>query len=655
MINRKIKIALLAAAALLLTLFLLRGAIIRLVVDSRIKSVNRELSLDISYKKLSVSGLAGVRIDSLTITPVGKEELMRASKIVVRLNAFKLLFLRPDITKLDISDTRISFIKRDSTSNFEFLYKTIPDSTSAAQNEEQAKATVNYAGLAERLYSLFLDILPSSATIKNFEILYINGDYSLSIKMPESSIKRDTYSATLITDENGFRETLKASGKLDDSERSVSTQIYSDNGSKFSVPFLEFRWGARVQFDTLSFNIAATDSDDGISFSGDGVARGLTIFHSNLSPEDVTLDKGKLSYKINAGINYFELDSSSAVTVNKLTFSPYIRAEKNKKWHFTASVTKERFPAGDLFESFPKGLFGNIEGIKTEGFLSYRFYADIDMNNIDSLRIHSLLKPEKFRIISPGRTDFRRLNSEFEYTAYERGAPVKSFSVGPSNPNFRTLDRISPYLKMCVLQSEDGGFFYHNGFLPESIREALVTDIKERRFVRGGSTISMQLVKNVFLSRHKTLARKFEEMLIVWLVETNRLSSKERMFEVYLNIIEWGPGIYGIREASRFYFDKEPADLNINESIYLASIIPSPKRALRSFTPDFKLKPELGGYYRLLAERLRVKEVISTEQELAVRADVSLSPAAKNAIEAFYSARADSLSYEVPEEIFEED
>ena len=93
MINRKIKIALLAAAALLLTLFLLRGAIIRLVVDSRIKSVNRELSLDISYKKLSVSGLAGVRIDSLTITPVGKEELMRASKIVVRLNAFKLLFL----------------------------------------------------------------------------------------------------------------------------------------------------------------------------------------------------------------------------------------------------------------------------------------------------------------------------------------------------------------------------------------------------------------------------------------------------------------------------------------------------------------------------------------------------------------------------------
>lgn len=655
MINRKIKIVLLAAAALLLTLFLLRGTVIRVVVNSRIKSVNKELSLDISYKKLSVSGLAGVRIDSLTITPLGEEELMRASKIVVRLNAFKLLLLRPDITKLELSGTRISFIKRDSTSNFEFLYKTTTGSTSDIKPENRTDAAASYSRLAERFYSLFLDILPSTATISDFEIQYINGDYNLSIKLPESSIKRDTYSAIIITDENGFRETLRASGKLDDSGRSLSTQIHSENGSKFSVPFLEFRWGARVQFDTLSFNVKATENKEGISFSGEGLADGLTIFHTNLSPEDVILDKGHMSYRINTGSNYFELDSSSVITVNKLSFSPFVRAEKNSAWRFTASVTKEHFPADQLFASFPKGLFWNIEGIATEGFLSYRFFADIDMANIDSLKIHSLLRPEKFRIISPGRTDFRRINSEFEYTAYERGVPVKSFNVGPSNPNFRTLDRISPYLKMCVLQSEDGGFFYHNGFLPESIREALVTDIKERRFVRGGSTISMQLVKNVFLSRHKTLARKFEEMLIVWLVETNRLSSKDRMFEVYLNIIEWGPGINGIREASRFYFDKEPSDLDINESIFLASIIPSPKRALRSFTPDFKLKPEMDGYYRLLAERLRVKEVISMEKEMAVRAEVSLSPVAKRAVESLYSAKADSLPPEDPEEVFEED
>ena len=78
----------------------------------------------------------------------------------------------------------------------------------------------------------------------------------------------------------------------------------------------------------------------------------------------------------------------------------------------------------------------------------------------------------------------------------------------------------------------------------------------------------MQLVKNVFLSRKKTIARKAEEALIVWLIENNNLTSKERMFEVYLNIIELGPGIYGVGEASRFYFNKKPAELTLSESIF---------------------------------------------------------------------------------------
>jgi len=274
-------------------------------------------------------------------------------------------------------------------------------------------------------------------------------------------------------------------------------------------------------------------------------------------------------------------------------------------------------------------LFYNLNGIKTEGVLNYHFYLNLDLSQVDSLKIESLLKPKKFKILSFGNTDLRKLNGSFEYTAYEKGIPVRSFIVGPENPNFRPLGRISQYLQIAVLQSEDGGFFYHNGFLIESIQEALATDINKRKFVRGGSTISMQLVKNVFLSRHKTLARKFEEILIVWLIENNRLSSKERMFEVYLNIIEWGPGIYGINEAARFYFDKDPRDLSVNESIFLASIIPSPKRALHSFTDDLQLKPELEGYYRLIAQRLRVKGLITEAQEMLIKPEVRLAGDAK--------------------------
>ena len=96
----------------------------------------------------------------------------------------------------------------------------------------------------------------------------------------------------------------------------------------------------------------------------------------------------------------------------------------------------------------------------------------------------------------------------------------------------------------------------------------------------------MQLVKNLFLERQKTIARKLEEMIITWLIEENRLVSKERMFEIYLNIIEWGPQVYGAQEEARFYFDKDVADLTLAEAIFMAGIIPQPKRFMVSFDAE---------------------------------------------------------------------
>ena len=121
--------------------------------------------------------------------------------------------------------------------------------------------------------------------------------------------------------------------------------------------------------------------------------------------------------------------------------------------------------------------------------------------------------------------------------------------------------------------------------------------------------------------------------MIVWLIETNRLSSKERMFEVYMNIIEWGPMVYGANEAARFYFDKDVKDININEAIFLASIIPSPKRSLNSFTADFQLKPGMEGYYKLLAQRLRIKGLISEQEEAGIKPEVKLAGEAKRQIQ----------------------
>jgi len=162
--------------------------------------------------------------------------------------------------------------------------------------------------------------------------------------------------------------------------------------------------------------------------------------------------------------------------------------------------------------------------------------------------------------------------------------------VGSANPNYMPLDQISPYLRKSVLTTEDPSFFSHRGFISEAFKQSIVKNIKTKKFSRGASTISMQLVKNAFLSREKTVSRKLEEILLVYILENNRIVSKERMLEVYFNIIEWGPNVYGIGEASQFYFQKTPSELSLNECLYLARIIPSPKKFMYQFNDQGMLK-----------------------------------------------------------------
>ena len=125
---------------------------------------------------------------------------------------------------------------------------------------------------------------------------------------------------------------------------------------------------------------------------------------------------------------------------------------------------------------------------------------------------------------------------------------------------------------------------------------------------------------------------KLEEALIVWLIETERLTSKERMYEVYLNIAEWGPLVYGIQEASAYYFGKRPSQLTTEESIFLASIIPKPKHFRSSFAENGRLKENMEGYYKLIAGRLAKKGLISEIEADSIRPDIQVTGDARNSL-----------------------
>ncbi len=138
------------------------------------------------------------------------------------------------------------------------------------------------------------------------------------------------------------------------------------------------------------------------------------------------------------------------------------------------------------------------------------------------------------------------------------------------------LEKVSPYLIKAVIIAEDDKFWTHEGFDVEAIQKAIEKDLKARRFKFGGSTISQQLTRNLFLSPEKTLLRKLREAVITWRME--RVLSKRRILELYLNVVEWGEGIFGVEAASRFYFGKPSRDLNPEESARLAAVLPNPRK-----------------------------------------------------------------------------
>jgi monofunctional glycosyltransferase len=135
---------------------------------------------------------------------------------------------------------------------------------------------------------------------------------------------------------------------------------------------------------------------------------------------------------------------------------------------------------------------------------------------------------------------------------------------------------ISPSLKLAVLVAEDVNFFSHRGFDSGEIRKALAQALEERELPRGASTITQQLAKNLWLSPSRDPLRKTREAILTWQLE--RTLGKRRLLEIYLNVVEFGPGVWGAESASRRYFGKAAADLDDDEAAQLAAGLPSPAR-----------------------------------------------------------------------------
>ena len=168
---------------------------------------------------------------------------------------------------------------------------------------------------------------------------------------------------------------------------------------------------------------------------------------------------------------------------------------------------------------------------------------------------------------------YRWVNPPYSLLMAERYFLTNQTRFNPINQQWCSIDSISPHMIQAVIAAEDNLFTSHYGFDLEAIKKAREERLKGKR-VRGASTISMQVAKNIFLWNGRTWTRKILETGYTILIET--LWSKKRIMEVYLNVAEFGPSIYGIKAASIHYYNKQASDLTPNQAAMLATILPSP-------------------------------------------------------------------------------
>jgi hypothetical protein len=572
-----------------------RESLLETALERAIRKAKRDYDLNVRIGSAKFTGYNSLAFSDISVVPEDRDSLARIQKTEVSVRFWPLLMGKVALEGLTIDNGLVQIVKRDSLTNIDFLLRRKRrDST-----ETTSKRRTNLADVTENLIDNLLSKIPDDLNVRNLEFRAMDNNDTISLLTQTAIIKDEDVSSTLKLNRN--QATWHVTGTADPGDREYNLALYAD-GKPLELPYIQKKYNLKLQADTLRAELHDVDRSRGeFKLEGAGSVRNLRINHPAIARTDVLVSQAAMDANVFVGENYVGIDSSSTLRLGEVSARPFVKYTLSPSKVYEVQLHTDPLDAQALFNSFPQGLFESLEGMQVTGQLKYDLAFQLDTSLPDSVKFNSGLTSEGFKILKMGQTDFAAINKPFVYTPYEKGKPVRPIIVGPENPDYTPLDQIAPDLRNALLTSEDYNFFTHKGFNEKAFRVSIATNFKEKSFKRGASTISMQLVKNAFLNRNKTLSRKVEEILIVWLIENQHIVPKERMYEVYLNIIEWGRNIYGIGEASRYYFGKSPTYLTLGESIFLAFVVPRPKAALDWFLPDGTLQARnVRGYFRLI-------------------------------------------------------
>lgn len=607
-----------------ISLYFLRDTILNQAIANLKSKMELEYDSNLTVKKASFEGFSGLSLTGITLTPKNADTLVSIKNLTTSINIWKLLAGELQVGTLGIQNGFIQLVQKGDVKNFAaFLKKEKSESVNTTKKD--------YAEIANRIISKVLNLVPTDMKVENLVLKLDNNGKKATVKIDKLILQNKNLETSLNIKTNSFAQRWKIKGFADPRDQKADIRFFNLDTGAIRIPYLDERYNLVSSFDSIRLKIDNINrTGDELHIDGFTSIANLKINHPRIARKNVIIKNARFDYRFLLGSDFISIDSSSTVQLNKIKFHPYIAYETIEDTVYKLKVVLPKTKAQDFINSLPKGLFTNFQGMEANGTFDYFLDFRYNINKPKDLVFDSKLKKENLKITKYGTANLNKLNSEFIYRAIIKDVLQRPILVGKANPNFTPLDQISPYLQKSVLTTEDPSFFSHRGFINEAFKQSIIKNIKTKKFSRGASTISMQLVKNVFLTREKTLSRKLEEILLVYLLENNRIASKERMLEVYFNVIEWGPNIYGIGEASRFYFDKNPIALDLKECLFLARIIPSPKKFMYQFNDEGTLKEFAVKQESFLTNIMTRRGLLSIEDTIYKQQTLKISGAAKS-------------------------
>lgn len=549
----------LALLLVLIAISFILGKTAAALLDEKIRTTLEttaaRFGVSIEAEKIAFVSPHGVTIDGLAVSLPGAAPFLAVESVRVRLHPLDWLIGRPYVSGADLVHPRLT-LRRDTEGIWELSrIERIRSEGRAARGsalrdrldlvlENLDVGVMTPSEKATRLYRR-LDVA-YVRSVGRLEARLEDGDEAFRIDLtrkPELRCRLEltNWSPALVAPMVGRIVDLTAA-------RITAT----GEAVRLEVGAIEARLRGRAENLTLEHPLLARDRADGVGFGFELDLRG-----------------DRRAWLLRRGM--IEVGGETVAVAGTVAPS----AGGGRLLHL--SVIFDRLDLGRVVAGIPRSLTPRLPDLAATGWIDGVFSLRLDTRRPASLDYSFQGSVENFAITSLGPDlDLAALHRPFVHVVTLLNGETRAIRVDPANPAFVPLGRIPRALVGAVLTAEDGAFFAHKGFSPRHIHDALVANLQAGRVVRGASTITMQLAKNLFLSRERTLSRKFEEAFLTFALEQE--IPKRRLLEIYLNIIEWGPGIYGIGPAARYYFDSPVSGLTPLQCAFLASIIARPNR-----------------------------------------------------------------------------